>query len=175
MNEHNAMTARCVLVVSDYRSFHRHVLFRYQKLHWLLGTILPIILLLSWLGARPEETTTEKIQTLIGATAVFAGVTVFLLLLRHFTGSRFRGSLGEHIFEISEAGITETNPNGKIETHLAGIRSVDETRHHFFVITQTGLGYVLPKRDLQSPEVVRSLQIAVRSRAEIHSSSVRPR
>jgi hypothetical protein len=159
------MTAHCKLDDSDYRAFRRHVLFRYRKIHWLYGGMLALILLLTWYGGRPEESVTDKIYLLIGGVVIFGGAgLVFYLVLRlvsRFTGARFRGTTGEHVFEISDDGLTESNANGKIETRLGGIRRIDETSQHFFVITTTGMGHVIPKRDLESPDALRTLQSRV--------------
>lgn len=38
------------------------------------------------------------------------------------------------------------------------IRRVDETRQHFFVISSTGIGHIIPKRELQSTDALRALQ-----------------
>ena len=159
------MTARCNLDDSDYRAFRRHVLFRYRKIHWLYGGMLVLILLLTWFGGRPEETVTDKIYLLIGGAVIFGGAClVFYLILKlvsRFTGARFRGTVGEHVFEISDEGLTESTANGKMETRLGGIRRIDETPQHFFVITTTGIGHVIPKRNLESPDALRALQSKV--------------
>jgi hypothetical protein len=159
------MTAHCELTDSDYRAFRRHVLFRYRKIHWLYGGMLALILSLTWFGGRPEETTTDKIYLLIGGVVIFGGAgLVFYFILRlvsRFTGTRFRGTTGKHVFEISDDGLTESNANGKIETRLGGIRRIDETPQHFFVITTTGMGHVIPKRELESSDALRSLQSRV--------------
>ncbi|MEY2576806.1 MAG: hypothetical protein QOF80_2293 [Verrucomicrobiota bacterium] len=125
--------------------------------------MLALILLLNWVGAPPGATNMEKIQSLVGATLVFSGLTTVLLLIRRLFGSRFRGTLGEHTFDVSKSCIKESNATGTIETRLEGIRSVDETTNHFFVITKTGLGHVLPKRDLQDTQALQSLRDAVRA------------
>lgn len=159
------MIERCKLQESDYRAFRRHVLFRYRKIHWLYGGMLALILVLTWFGARPEETVADKIYLLIGGVVIFGGGgLVFYLILRgisRFTRTRFRGTTGEHVFEISEDGLTESNANGKIETRLSGIKRIDETPRHFFVITTAGMGHVIPKRDLESSDALRALQSRV--------------
>ena len=159
------MTAVCDLIDSDYRAFRRHVLFRYRKIHWLYGGMLALLLLFIWLGGKPEETTRDKISTSIGIVVGFGGFTLIsLLVLRvisRFTGARFRGTVGQHVFEISEDGLTESNANGKIETRLTAIRRVDETPQHFFVITTTGIGHVIPKRDLENADTLRVLRTKV--------------
>ena len=113
-------------------------MFRYRKIHWLYGGMLALLLLLTWLGGKPEETTTERVFALVGVVVVFGGFAlIFLLVLRvisRFTGARFRGTLGQRAFEISEDGVTESNTNGRIETRVSGIRRIDETPHHFFII-----------------------------------------
>jgi hypothetical protein len=159
------MTVRCILDDSDYRAFRRHVLFRYRKIHWLYGGMLALILLLTWFGGRPEETSTDKIYALIGGVVIFGGAGlvfyVILHLISRFTGGRFRGTTGEHVFEISDDGLIEWNANGKIETRVGGIRRIDETAQHFFVITTTGMGHVIPKRGLESSDALRFLQSRV--------------
>src|SRR3954464_6325212 len=106
------MTARCNLHDSDYRAFRRHVLFRYRKIHWLYAGMLAIILLLTWYGGRPGKTVTDKIYLLIGGAVIFGGAgLVFYLVLRvvsRFTGARFRGTIGDHVFEISDDGLTQS-------------------------------------------------------------------
>jgi hypothetical protein len=159
------MTVRCILDDSDYRAFRRHVLFRYRKIHWLYGGMLALILLLTWFGGRPEETSTDKIYALIGGVVIFGGAGlvfyVILHLISRFTGGRFRGTTGEHVFEISDDGLIEWNANGKIETRVSGIKRIDETAQHFFVITTTGMGHVIPKRGLESSDALRFLQSRV--------------
>ena len=159
------MTARCNLNDSDYRAFRRHVLFRYRKIHWLYGGMLALLLLLTWCGGKPEESIKEKGFALVGVVVVFGGLALaFLLILRlisRFTHSRFSGTVGEHVFEFTEDGLTETNVNGRIETRVTAIRRIDETAQHFFVVTTTGMGHVIPKRDLQSTDALRVLQTGV--------------
>jgi hypothetical protein len=163
------MIAHCNLNDADYRAFRRHVLFRYRKIHWFYGGMLTLLLLLTWFGGKPEETIKQRIFALVGGVIVFGGFAlVFLLVLRlisRFTRSRFNGTLGEHVFEFTEDGLNETNINGRIETKAAAIRGIDETAQHFFVITSTGMGHVIPKRDLQSTDALRVLQTRVRGRA----------
>lgn len=156
------MTIRCNLEDADNRAFFRHVLFRYRKIHWIYGMMLAVILLLVWFGGRPEETIGDKICLLIGCTCIF-GVVGLLFYLTHrlmtrFTGGRFRGTTGEHVFEISEDGIVESNTNGRIETRINAIRRIDETAQHFFVITTTGMGHIIPKRAIENPDALRALQ-----------------
>jgi hypothetical protein len=85
-------------------------------------------------------------------------------LITRFTGGGFRGSLGPHVFEISEDSIVESNAQGRTETKIAGLRRIAETDSHFFVITNTGTGYVIPKRDLQSNDALYALQQKITAR-----------
>ncbi len=32
-------------------------MFRYRKLHWFYGAMLALVLVLTWFGGKPEETT----------------------------------------------------------------------------------------------------------------------
>jgi hypothetical protein len=65
------------------------------------------------------------------------------------------------VFEISDVGLTEANASGKIETRLVGIRRIDETRQHFFVITTAGMGHIIPKRDFESWDALRALKSTI--------------
>ena len=163
------VTTHCKLDDSDYRAFQRHVLFRYRKIHWYFGVMLVLLLVLTWFGGRPEETIIDKIYALIGGVVIFGGVGLVLyLVLQHisrFTGTRFHGTTGDHVFTISDDGLIESNANGTTETRLGGIRRIDETSQHFFVMTTTGMGHVIPKRDLESFDALRALQAEITRRA----------
>jgi hypothetical protein len=140
------------------------MMFRYQRLHWFYGVALTLVLCASWFGAPPEQPTKEKLAGLLGATVVFTALIIVLLLVRRILGSRSRGTVGDHFFDISADHIAETNPHGRIETYADGIRSVDETSVHFFVIAKTGYGHVIPKAALNATDEIRALQAAVRAR-----------
>ena len=159
------MTARCNLTDADYRAFRRHFMFKYRKIHWIYGSMVVLFLLLTWFGGKSEETVTDKIYLLVGTAFIFGGFAVVLFLIlwaiSRFTRTRFRGPLGEHVFEFSDDGLTESSVNGKVETRLAAIQRFDETTQHFFVITTAGIGHVIPKRDLQSTDALRVLQSRV--------------
>src|SRR5258708_671586 len=129
------MTVHCNLNASDYRPFYRHVRFRYYKIHWVYGGIV-ILLLLLILRGRPDESSEDKLYALLALFVIgVPSAVLFSWILRRFAESRFRGSIGEHVFEITENGITESSVNGKVETRLAAIRSVDETPQYFIIIT----------------------------------------
>jgi hypothetical protein len=163
------MIARCNLTDGDYRAFRRHILFRCYKVHWLYGGLLVLLLALTWFGSNPEETVTDKVYLTIGMIFILGvlGLVLFFILqtIRRFTGTRFRGPVGEHVFEVSDDGLTESNANGRVETRLSAIRRVDETPKHFFVITDAGIGHIIPKRDLESTDVLRALQSRIRKSA----------
>ncbi|HEX3718936.1 MAG TPA: YcxB family protein [Verrucomicrobiae bacterium] len=111
---------------------------------------------------------TAKVIGLIGIVILWAILIVifrvFLKVMNKFRGGQFRGSIGPHLFEVSEDGFTESNADGKIELRITGIRHIGETDTHFFVITTTGRGHVLPKRDFQDYNALHSLQARVTKR-----------
>ena len=78
-------------------------------------------------------------------------------LFQRLTGQRFRGPLGRHLFEVSAAGIKETNEFGTNETKTAGIRAVDEATEYFFVVAKNGVGYIIPKRGHSDFNALREL------------------
>jgi hypothetical protein len=156
------------LTESDYRALRRYVMFRYRKLHWYYGLILVCLLTFSWFSNKPDATITEKISGLVGIMILWAVFMIVLLLflkmMTRFRGGRFRGSVGPHIFEVGDDFFTESNADGKIEIRLGGIRHIGETPTYFFVITATGRGHVIPKKDLQDFDALHSLQSKVTKR-----------
>ena len=140
-------------------------MFRYRKMHWFFAVVLISLLALVWFSNGPEATTGEKIAGLVGIVVVWVILMlifyVALKIIARFTGGRFRGSVGPHVFEVSDEVFTESNAEGKTETRVAGIRHIAETPAHFFILTTTGRGHVIPKRDVQSFEALRSLQSKV--------------
>lgn len=58
-----------------------------------------------------------------------------------------------------------SNLHARHEIRVTGVRQVAETRSHFFVITITGTGYVIPKIDLQGLDPLYDLRKRVAERA----------
>ena len=144
-------------------------MFRYRKMHWYFAVLVIFLLALVWSSNKPEATLTEKIAGLVGVVVAWGILmlvfVVFWKLVTRFTGGRFRGSIGPHVFEIGEETFAESNAQGRQEVRVAGLRRVAETDSHFFVITNTGTGYIIPKRDLQSFDALYDLQKRVVGRA----------
>lgn len=167
------MTVRCNLTDADYRAFRRHVIFRLRKMHWFYGGLLALLLLVTWLGGKPGETAADKAFVLGGVMIMFgliSGLTwVAFWAVRRFTGTRFRGATGEHVFEITETGLKEANAVGTTETRLIGIRRIDETAHHFFVFTTSGTGHIIPKQHAEILIAVRTLKDLLKNRKAIVS------
>ena len=140
-------------------------MFRYRKLHWFFAVVLISLLAFVWFSNKPEATTGEKIAGLVGVVVVWAILMLIFYvawkIIARFTGGRFRGSVGPHVFDVGDDVLTESNAQGKIETRVAGIRHIAETPAHFFILTTTGSAHVIPKRDVQSFEALRSLQSRV--------------
>jgi len=162
------MTINCNLMESDYRAMKRYVFFKYRKIHWYYAFLLVFLLILTWLGNKPEATMVEKVSGLVGVLLLWVIFMViffvFLKVMTNFRGGRFRGSIGPHVFEVTDVGFAESNEEGKIELRLSGIRHIGETKSHFFIITSTGRGHVLPKRDFQDYGALHSLQAILKKR-----------
>src|SRR5690242_6421789 len=136
------MTISCNLTESDYRAMRRYLLFRYRKVHWYYAVVLITLLAFVWFSNKPETPTAEKIAGLVGVIVVWLlFMTVFVIgwkILSRFTGGRFRGSTGPHVFEIEQNRFVESNTAGRTEIALAGLRHVAETDLYFFVFSRTG-------------------------------------
>jgi len=156
------MTINCNLTESDYRAFRRYVMFRLRKMHWLFGAMLVSLLALVWFTNKPDATLAEKIAGIVGVGVVWAMLmSLFFLVwkvITYLAGGRFRGSVGPHVFEIGEDTFVESNAQGRQELRVAGLRRVAETDSHFFIITNAGTGYVIPKRDVENYEALYKLQ-----------------
>ena len=137
-------------------------MFRLRKMHWLLGAMLVCLLALVWFTNKPDATLAEKIAGVVGVGVVWAILMLLFFLvwkvITRLTGGRFRGSVGPHVFEIAEDTFVESNAQGRQELKVAGLRRVAETGSHFFVITNAGTGYVIPKRDVQNYDALYALQ-----------------
>lgn len=144
------MTYEYGLTEADFRAFRRHVRYRHYKLHWYYAGLAALILCLVWYGGNEGETPLQKLYVLLGGLIVFGGyaiaASVIFALYRRVTKRRFTGPTGRHVLVVSGDGIRETSEHGAAEVNLNAIRAVDETPHHFFVITSGGVGYILPKR-----------------------------
>lgn len=159
------MTIKTNLTESDYRAFQRHVRFRYRKFHWIIAVPLLFIVLTSWFGGKPDQSVTQRISVLIGSLLMVSIVWAVLMgvfwLIKKLPLTRFSPQLGAHTFEVSAEGVVEENEVTRVETKVTGIKRVDECPAHYFVITQSGLGHIIPKRDVVNPEILNSLKAAV--------------
>jgi len=152
------MTINCNLSEPDYRAMRRYVIFRYRKMHLFGFFILACALALDWFSYKPGTTMTERICGLIAMFIIWSVFMGLFLLFLRFSGGRFRGSVGPHVFDFTDDGVTESHANSKVELRVAGIRHIGETRSHFFILSKTGSGFVIPKRGLQTYDAIHDLQ-----------------
>jgi hypothetical protein len=156
------MSITCNLTESDYRAFRRYVIFRLRKLHWFFAVVMVTLLAFVWFSNKPGTPLSQKIVGELAVVIIWGILMLIFLgaskLITRFTGGRFLGSTGPHTFEIGEETFAEINAQGRQEVRIAGLRRVAETEKHFFIITNAGTGYVIPKRDLQSFDPLFDLQ-----------------
>ena len=163
------MVFRCDLTEADYRTFHRHIQWRYQKSAWIYAATALLFLVLLWFGGESGENVRDKSQRVVGVLALTAAflmmvspiVWIFVWLFRRVRRRRLRGWVGERVYDISAEGLRASSRNGKIETPVSAIWRFDETRRHFFIITRGGWGHIIPKRDLSDSQPIRELQSRV--------------
>ncbi|MGC4075311.1 MAG: YcxB family protein [Nibricoccus sp.] len=163
------MTIKTHLTESDYRAFQRHMMFRYRKLHWVLAVPFFIMTLSSLFGGKPGETTVQKVSVLIGSLFTMAVIMSALFgvfwLIKKISRTNFTHQLGAHTFEVSLGSVIEENDATRLETKTAGIKRVDESADHFFIITKPGFGHIIPKRDVANHDPILSLKAAVEAMA----------
>jgi hypothetical protein len=154
------MIIRCDIVDADLRAFQWHVALRHPTNRIVLGVILAIVLVLTWVGNEADATVREKLLSLVSVclgVAVFSLVVAAVLHIAKRLGLKLRlGTLGEHSFEITDHALIETNPFGKVETRSAGVLSIFETAGHFFILTKANTGHIVPKRCLDSVDATRA-------------------
>lgn len=147
-------TIRTQITRADYRAFQRHAMFRYRKMHWIFGFLACLLGLSSWFGGKPDEKVSQKIYILIGTLMLWGlicvGIFLVMWIVRRIGLSRFKPMLGEHLFEITPNGLRETTVTSQVDTQVAGIARVDETKQHVFVITTSGLGHIIRSETLMT-------------------------
>jgi len=161
------MTAEYDLSASDYRAFRRYAFFKLRKLHYVYIICVGLFSWLTWNGAK-DQPLLERIATVLVLWLMFVlvvlALTVVMTLIYKFRRTGFRPTLGRHRLEVSEDGVAESNDNGRSEIKLAGIQRIDETKSHFFVVTKSGTGFIIPKRALQTLDELRALRERTRVR-----------
>jgi hypothetical protein len=159
------MTINCNLTESDYRAMRRYLFFRYRKFHWFFILAWIWVAVVNWRSYRPDATMIQKVFGLVAVTVIWIA-TIFISwvvwkILIYMTGSRFRASIGPHVYDISEDGLVESNTDGRKEIKVSGLKHVAETGAYFFIFAKTGMGYVIPKKDLTSFDELHALQSKV--------------
>lgn len=156
------MTINCQLKECDYRAFRHYIWFDYRKMHWYFAGLAIGLLALVWFTDKPDATLPEKIAGLIVTIILWVLLLsvglVFWKVVTLLTGGRFQGPVGLHVFEITDDMFSESNAHGRQEVRVSGLRRVAETKAHFFVITNPGTAYVIPKRDLETYDAIYELQ-----------------
>jgi YcxB-like protein len=149
------------LTEADYRAFRRHVSFRRGKMHWIYILSLVISFLIVWNRDVPGNRLDVKIITacismiiIICCGLLFGWLAV---TLRKFASGKPQPILGHHTLEIAGDTIVESNSAAKTEMKLSFLKSIDETRRHFFLMTRNNLGFVVPKRGLTDFQPLREL------------------
>lgn len=140
----------------------RHLKVKYFKMRWLYFALFLWILGISWFGGTDNQSAEARIHTVIGSVVIFVFVLLVIFVggkvFAALTKRRFLGSTGRHLFEITEDEVKEEHENGEIHTKVSGIRSIDETEEHFFIVTKSGLAHVLPKRFISDRSVLDHLR-----------------
>lgn len=105
------------------------------------------------------------------AMAIFFGVMAIIYALFYPTYFRWRyknhykAHIKEHYskrfgqlekIEIKEESIFATDKTGESSIRIKEIEKVDETSHHFFIKISTGLSLIIPKRELENCDELRS-------------------
>jgi hypothetical protein len=140
----------------------RYLFFRYRKLHWFFIIAWLWVALTNWKSYKPEASLAQKLFGLVAITFIWLATMVILFaawkIIAYLTGGRFRPSVGPHTYEISEDGFVELNTDGKKEIKISGIKRVAENGSYFFIFSNTGMGYVIPKKDLPNFDALQALK-----------------
>lgn len=156
------MTIKTNLTQADYRAFQKHVAFRYRKLHLIFAIPLIFVALSSWFGGKPGETAAHRLSvvlvSIVFLVVVMAVFLTLLWLIKRVSKAKFMPQLGAHTFEVTADGVIEENEATRLETKTVGIQRIDDRPEHYFVITKSGLGHIIPKRDVPNPDALLALK-----------------
>jgi hypothetical protein len=142
------VTMQCTITRPDYNSLISHIAVRYYKSGWYIFAVW--VVFASALGFSLTSYSDLK-DCRFGFPLLALLVTIILYYgYGRFTLSVFSPTQGQISLEVSEEGVTETNCDGRIFTKATAICSIDETDQYVFIITSSGSGYVVPKRDLKT-------------------------
>lgn len=72
------------------------------------------------------------------------------------------GVLGEHLYELREAGLYERTPVNETLSNWQGISGVTETRAYVFIEMKNGAFHILPRRAFDSDDHAASFLAEVR-------------
>lgn len=142
------------LTLADYLRANYWFLFkRFRRLFLILflaGVVYPILYL-----TRAVDTTKDNPWGLFIPWAI-----LLLLLLTTFLGTRRnlksnKALQGEMHYRLSRDGIETAGPLSSGQMGWAAMRDAFETRSNFLIFISNNLMYLIPKRCLQSGDVVR--------------------
>lgn len=140
------------LTKADYAAFRRFALFRHRKI-WLIYVAVGVFV--AW-TSFPEDYAADGgalwsalvavglMGSAAAALTALAGMALMVLL-----PNRPSPLLGEHVFTLTNFEFREVNAAGSTSVKLDLLRRY-ETARHMFLITPTHVGFILPKRALES-------------------------
>jgi hypothetical protein len=70
------------------------------------------------------------------------------------------------VFRVSDEGVFSENATSSSMHKWAAVRSIIETKEHYFVMLSPMRGYIVPKRSFAMPEAGAAFATAVRARLE---------
>ena len=90
--------------------------------------------------------------------------TTFILLLRTqalLLPAEGGVLLGRRTYQLTEEGIRETSSSVDSLTRWSGVRGLEETDHHLFVMVDTCAALIIPKRSLVPPVALEDFKHAL--------------
>lgn len=143
----------CSLHEADYLALRKHGQKAvYRQLLPAMLVVIGLLLLLSWFG-NPSLSIKERAYSLLFTVFLCVGILGggFAYLQWFYLprlNRRYLGALGKCRFEVSPDGFIERSAWGSTELLLPGIKSVEEAAEHFFVMSKSGVAFVIPKHAL---------------------------
>jgi len=154
------MEIQAEVTLEDFKAFRSSVLSRGQKRTFIVNLLIGVPIGVAVVFVTRMTGFRLHLPTLIGAGVAFAIVLLFYVhrAMRRQVPLADGTVLGKKTFVVSEGALVEEGQRSRSEIFLHAVKSLVETRHHFFVMVDRNTAYIVPKRHLQTEQDITSFR-----------------
>lgn len=151
---------------SDFAAFQRRLARRIgQPGRWLWAAAVGILVFGVFSFAEGQAATSAAVRYVLLGSAIGVVLTLFWIARRSRRASRLDPAgyvLGPQHIRFTEHGIEIRKAGSESLTHWSAVRSIEETKEHYFVFLDTVVAHIIPKRDLGSDQARQRVAEALR-------------